>query len=188
MPEIAPNTPESPDRPLRTTDIGGDVAVAIAALRAMGSGTPADFRVFYTEDSVNREARNEPPATRGAGPDAFYATAEWLRTAYSDLSWTVHDVAHEADLVVLHVTMSGRQTGPFVSYRPDGGVEAVFPPRGRSFSVTQTHWLRMRGGKIAEHWANRDDLGMGQQLGWTPPTPLYLIRMLMATGRARRRG
>ncbi len=63
----------------------------------------------------------------------------------------------------------------------------MFPPRGRTFTVTQSHWLRMRDGRVAEHWANRDDLGMGQQLGWNPPTPLYLLRMLLATGRARRR-
>ncbi len=43
--------------------------------------------------------------------------------------------------------------------------------RGRTFAITQTHWFRMSDGKVAEHWANRDDLGMGQQLGWNPPTP-----------------
>jgi hypothetical protein len=41
-------------------------------------------------------------------------------------------------------------------------------------------------GKAIEHWANRDDLGTGMQLGWTPPSPLYLARMLLATRRARR--
>jgi predicted ester cyclase len=96
-------------------------------------------------------------------------------------------VAHDNDLVVVHATMSGRQTGPFVAYRPDGEIAAVFPPRGRTFAVTQTHWFRMRDGRVAEHWANRDDLGMGQQLGWNPPTPVYLARMLLATRRARRR-
>ena len=129
----------------------------------------------------------EPPDTRGTGPAAMYATARWLRTAFSDLAWKVHDVAHDNDLVVVHATMSGRQTGPFVAYRPDGEIAAVFPPRGRTFAVTQTHWFRMRDGRVAEHWANRDDLGMGQQLGWNPPTPLYLARMLLATRRARRR-
>ena len=63
----------------------------------------------------------------------------------------------------------------------------MFPPRGRNFAVTQTHWFRMRDGRVAEHWANRDDLGMGQQLGWNPPTPPYLVRMLLAGRRARRR-
>jgi hypothetical protein len=44
----------------------------------------------------------------------------------------------------------------------------------------------MRDGKVAEHWANRDDLGMGQQLGWTPPTPPHIARMLLARRRMRR--
>jgi len=44
----------------------------------------------------------------------------------------------------------------------------------------------MNDGKVGEHWANRDDLAMGQQLGWNPPTPLYLARMLLASRRARR--
>jgi len=161
-------------------------AVAIASMHAMGSGTLADFQALYTADAVNREARNEPPDTRGTGPAALYATARWLRTAFSDLAWRVHDVAHDDDLVVVHATMSGRQTGPFVAYRSDAEVGAVFPPRGRTFAVTQTHWFRMEDGRVAEHWANRDDLAMGQQLGWNPPTPLYLARMLLATRRARR--
>ena len=162
------------------------MAVAIASLHAMGSGDLADFEAAYTADVVNREAIAEPPDTRGGGPAAMYATARWLRTAFSDLSWQVHNVAQDGDLVVIHATMSGRQTGPFVGYRPDGEVEVAFPPRGRTFAVTQTHWFRMRDGRVAEHWANRDDLGMGQQLGWTPPSPVYLVRMLLATRRARR--
>ena len=116
----------------------------------------------------------------------MYATARWLRSAFSELAWEIHDAVQDDDLVVVHATMSGRQTGPFVAYGPDGAVTAVFPPLGRRFATTQTHWFRMRDGKVAEHWANRDDLGMGQQLGWTPPTPPYIARMLLARRRMRR--
>jgi predicted ester cyclase len=142
-------------------DTAADTAadVAVASLHATGSGTLTDFEGFYTADAVNREARTEPPDTRGTGPAAMYATAGWLRTAFSDLSWQVHEVVQDNDLVVVHAMMSGRQTGPFVAYRPDGEVAAAFPPRGRTFRVTQTHWFRMSDGKVAEHWANRDDLG-----------------------------
>ena len=185
MPETVRVLAESADH--RCLANGGAAAVAVASIHAMGSGTLVDFEGLYTDDAVNREAKTEPPDTRGTGPAALYATARWLRTASSDLIWLVHDVAHDDDLVVVHATMSGRQTGPFVAYRPDGEIAAVFPPRGRTFAVTQTHWFRMRDGRVAEHWANRDDLGMGQQLGWNPPTPVYLARMLLATRRARRR-
>jgi predicted ester cyclase len=163
-----------------------DEATAVGSLHAMGSGVLADIAAAYTDDCVNREAKDEPPDARVGGPAALYATALWLRRAFSDLAWEVHDVVHDGDLVVVHATMSGRQTGPFVSYGPDAKVAVAFPPRRRRFAVSQTHWFRMRDGKVAEHWANRDDLGMGEQLGWTPPTPIYLARMALATRRARR--
>lgn len=139
-------------------------------------------------DAHNREAKDEPPETRGPGPAAYFATALWLRAAFADLAWEVREVVQDDDLIVLHTTMSGRQTGPFVAYRPDATVDMVFPPRGRRFAVTQSHWFRVRDGKVVEHWANRDDLDMGQQLGWTPPSPPYLARMLLARRRARRAG
>jgi len=176
---------EAPDHRQVADLSDGATAVAVASLHAMGSGTLADFEALYTSDAVNRESATEPPDTRGRGPDPLYATAQWLRTAFSDLAWQIHDVARDDDLIVVHTTMSGRQTGPFVAYRTDGEVAAVFPPRGRQFAVTQSHWFRLRDGKVAEHWANRDDLGMGEQLGWNPPTPLYLLKMLLA-GRAAR--
>jgi predicted ester cyclase len=166
--------------------VSDDTRTAIRSIHLMGSGDLVDLAEVYTADAVNREAEDEPPDTRGQGPTAMHATARWLRGAFSELAWEVHDAVQDGDLVVVHATMSGRQTGPFVAYGPDGGVEVVFPPLGRRFAVTQTHWFRMRDGKVAEHWANRDDVGMGQQLGWTPPTPLYVVRMLLARRRARR--
>jgi predicted ester cyclase len=144
------------------------------------------FREVFHPEAVNREAAEEPEDCRRVGPEAFRATARWLTTAFSDLKWDAHEVVAEGDLVVVHATMSGRQTGPFVAYGADARVEMVFPPRGRSFAVTQTHWFRVLDGLVIEHWANRDDSGMGQQLGWTPPSPVYLARMALATRAARK--
>jgi predicted ester cyclase len=153
----------------------------------MVDGTPEDFEAVVHPDAVNREAKDEPPACRGHGPKAFYATALWLREAFAELHWDIHEVIAEGDLVVLHATMSGRHVRTFCDYGPDGRVSNAFPPTGKRFATTQTHWFRMADGKVIEHWANRDDLGTALQLGWTPPTPLYLLRMFLATRRARRR-
>jgi predicted ester cyclase len=95
-------------------------------------------------------------------------------------------VVAEGDLVVLHATMSGRHTGTFVGYDENARPAQAFPPTGKRFSTTQTHWFRIADGKVIEHWANRDDLGTATQLGWTPPSPLYLLRMMLATRRAKR--
>ncbi len=171
---------------MSTMPVTDDTRTAIRSMHLMCAGDLADLEAVFTADAVNREAVNEPPDTRGVGPAAFHATARWLRSAFSDLAFEVRDAVQAGDLVAVHATLSGRQTGPFVAYGPDAEVTAVFPPLGRRFAVTQTHWFRMRDGKVAEHWANRDDLGMGQQLGWTPPTPLYIARMLLARRRMRR--
>lgn len=53
-------------------------------------------------------------STDGKGPAAYYATALWLRSAFSDLHFDIHEAVADADLVVLHATMSGRHTGTFV--------------------------------------------------------------------------
>ena len=57
--------------------------------------------------------------------------------------------------------------------------------RARRSRATQTHWLRVADGQVIEHWANRDDLGTALQLGWVPPTPLYLARAALAKRKAR---
>lgn len=82
--------------------------------------------------------------------------------------------------------MSGRQTGPLVSYDERGEVSQAFPPTGRTFAITQSHWFAMRDGLVAEHWANRDDLGMAAQLDWVPATPAFMWRMARAKRQARR--
>jgi len=161
-------------------------AVCARSMQIMGDGDLRDFEAVVHPDARNREGEAEPPACRGTGPAAFYRTALWLRKAYADLHWEVHDVVAEGDVVVAHVTMSGRQTGTFVGYGPDALPAQAFPARGRTFATTQTHWFRMADGVVIEHWANRDDLGTAAQLGWVPPSPLYAVKMMLATRKARR--
>jgi predicted ester cyclase len=163
----------------------GNAEVCVRSMLIMGSGNLDELAQIVDPGAVNREAKDEPPACRVPGPAGFAATAHWLRTAFADLDFAIHDVVAEGDLVVVHCTMSGRQVGPFVGYEESGEVAQAFPPTGRTFAITQTHWFRMKDGRVAEHWANRDDLGMAMQLGWVPPTPAYLWRMARAKRRAR---
>jgi ketosteroid isomerase-like protein len=162
-------------------------AVALRSFDLMRDGTLADFEALIHPDAVNHEAKDEPPESRGRGPRPFYATALWLRDAFADLDWEIHTVVAEGDLVVVHCTMTGRHVRTFVAYDEDARVADAFPATGKPFASTQTHWLRIADGRLIEHWANRDDLGMAMQLGWAPPSPLYLLRMALAKRRARRR-
>lgn len=47
-------------------------------------------------------------------------------------------------------------------------VNAPLAGTGRSFTTTHIHIFRVAGGKIVEHWAERDDLGLMKQLGVLP--------------------
>ncbi|WP_054812559.1 ester cyclase [Nocardia arizonensis] len=158
------------------------------AIRAVLGGTVADLAALIHPDAVNREAIAEPPVTRGVGPTAFHGTGEWLRAAFSDLAWTTERDIVEDDLVVTYGTLSGRQTGDFVVWTPDGTVDRAFAPTGKTFVTRQAHFQRIADGLVIEHWAVRDDQGMALQLGWIPPTPGFLLRSHRATKRARRAG
>ena len=168
-------------------ELSANKAICVQSLELMATGTLEEFKSVVHPDATNREAVDEPPATRGRGPEAFYATALWLREAYADLTWEVNDIVADGDLVVIHATMSGRQVEPFVTYDAQGRPAQAFPATGRTFAVTQSHWFRVEDGLVIEHWANRDDLGNATQLGWIPPTPAFLVRMFLATRRARAR-
>jgi predicted ester cyclase len=161
--------------------------LAVRSIRLMADGSLEEFHEVIHPEFLNHEDKDEPPETRGRGPEPAYKTALWLRDAFAELRWEIHEVVVEGNLAVVHSTMSGRHVRPFAEYAADGQVREVFPPTGKRFASTQTHWLRVADGQVIEHWANRDDIGMAMQLGWVPPTPLYMLRSAFAKRRARGR-
>lgn len=50
----------------------------------------------------------------------------------------------------------------------NGGMLLGVKPTGKRFEVFQTHWWKLKNGKIVEHRGVRDDLGMMRQLGLIP--------------------
>lgn len=146
-------------------------SVAVRCMQITADGDREAFAQLVAPEAINHEARSEPPATRTAGPEGFYATALWLREAFADLHHKVVHAVEQDGLVVLDTVMTARHVGPFVTYDEHGRVDQAFAPTGKRFAVRQTHWLRIADGKLVEHWAARDDLGMARQAGWLPPTP-----------------
>lgn len=173
---------------MMTSTASPTTAPAVRCLELMGAGARSDFDDVLSLDAVNREDAAEPLACRTPGPDGFYATALWLRTAFADLTHRIDHVVADGDLVVIDATMSGRQVGNFVLYDPEGRPAQVWAPTGRCFAVRQSHWLRVADGRVAEHWATRDDMGMAEQCGWVPPSPAYLLRCRVAKRRLLRQG
>ena len=87
------------------------------------------------------------------------ATVAWLTEQYPDLRMDIEALVAEDDVVVARVLSVGTYSG---------GTHVV-RPTGRSFSSRQTHWFRVADGKLAEHWATRDDLRTMLQLGVIQP-------------------
>ena len=50
----------------------------------------------------------------------------------------------------------------------EGELMGVAPTGRRVAAAQQSHWFRVVEGKVAEHWAVRDDLSMMKQLGVMP--------------------
>jgi predicted ester cyclase len=61
----------------------------------------------------------------------------------------------EDDMVAVRLVMEGTHQGAFQG----------IAPTGKRIQGTRTDLFRVQEGKISEHWANRDDLGMFLQLG-----------------------
>ena len=141
--------------------------------RLMENWDDAEASAIIGPTMHNDESVAEPPAARQPGIAGARATYDWLHSAYSDLRWTIHRVVAEGDWAVAQTTMSGRQTGPFMTFTPNGEVGQVFPATGRTFAASQTHWFRIADGQLVEHRADRDDLGQALQLGWFGPPPSH---------------
>ena len=100
---------------------------------------------------------NTPPGSN-RGPASMRQLITMLSTAFPDMHYTIEELVAEGDTVVARVTVSGTHRGPFQG----------IPPTGRSFRQDQMHFIRFRDGKVVEHRAVRDDLGVMRQLGVIP--------------------
>jgi steroid delta-isomerase-like uncharacterized protein len=109
------------------------------------------------EDLVNHAAI--PQAQGRAGARSIVTK---LRAAFPDLRMTVDDTIAEGDKVVCRVTVTGTHEGAL------DFVKVKLPPTGKKFRTTHIHVFRIANGTIVERWAERDDLGMLQQLGFMP--------------------
>jgi len=113
---------------------------------------------LMAEDYVEHAAA---PFTRTApgrvhGPSAMRETMEWLIAQFPDVSFEVEAMVTEADLVAARVRVTGANLGR---------LNGFLPASGKAFDYTQSHWFRIADGKLAEHWATRDDLTAMLQLG-----------------------
>lgn len=107
----------------------------------------------------------DPQAVDHAVPPGMPPTAEstkkffaGFRAAFPDLTYRVEDEIAEGDKVVQRVTGTGTMKGDFQG----------MPASGKAATWSEIHIVRFANGKVVEHWANVDQVGMLAQLGFGP--------------------
>jgi len=93
-----------------------------------------------------------------SGVDWWKEVFRFLYATLPDWHWELDDIVAEGDRVVARLTARGTHQGSDIPFLR--GVQ----PTGRSVVWTHHHTFRFSGGRIAEHWANRDDLGFLRQV------------------------
>ena len=81
-----------------------------------------------------------------------------FRQAFPDSYFTVEDMMAEEDKVATRKTFHGSHQGEFMG----------IPPTGQQVSMGLIDIVRIADGRVVEHWAVGDNLGMMQQLGIVP--------------------
>lgn len=89
------------------------------------------------------------------GLEGVKQTFQVLRSAFPDMTVSVKDIIAEDTKVVGRFVVSGTHTGSFMG----------IPATGKTFTYDEIVIVRFENGKIVEHWAEMDSLGMMQQLG-----------------------
>lgn len=93
------------------------------------------------------------------GAEGVKAVITSLRRGFSDFHLEIEDISVDGDKVWLRMTGSGTNDGPFMGN----------PPTSRTMRTDVFDVLRVRDGKIVEHWGVPDRLGTLFQLGLAQP-------------------
>ncbi|MGH3087748.1 MAG: ester cyclase [Rubrobacteraceae bacterium] len=89
------------------------------------------------------------------GPEGVRHLNSVLLTAFPDMRLDVEDVICEGDKVLARLTIHATHRGEFME----------IPPTGNEVEVPVLDLFRIADGKLVEHWAAIDNLGMMRQLG-----------------------
>lgn len=82
-----------------------------------------------------------------------------LRTAFPDFHAEIHWQRADGDVIVTYKTYHGTQRGAFLG----------IAPTGRAIRFETVDAMRVRNGKISEHWGVANLFSVLQQLGAWPP-------------------
>jgi predicted ester cyclase len=121
----------------------------------LGKGDFKIFDLLFAEDFLD----HSPPPGFRPDKNGVRELYKMLRTAFPDFRAEIHWQLTDGDCVTTYKTYHGTHRGDFL------GVE----PTGREVHFEALDVIRVRTGKLAEHWGVANLLSLMQQLG--PPQP-----------------
>jgi steroid delta-isomerase-like uncharacterized protein len=118
-------------------------------------GNLSAYDELVADDYVNH---NPPIAGIPGTKEGFKQAVILTRHAFPDVRVEIEDMLAEGDRVTFRDTTGATHKGNF------GPIAAT----GKKLVWTEMHFFRVSGGKIVEHWANFDQLGILTQMGVVP--------------------
>lgn len=106
------------------------------------------------EDLVSPKIMSGMPA----GLQGAMRVHETTLIGMPDWQTRIDDLIAEGDKVAARITMTGTHTGDFWG----------MPATGRKVDFTGIYIVRIRDGRIVEHWGEEDGVALLQQLGFMP--------------------
>ena len=103
---------------------------------------------------VNLSAPPGMPSDKEGGKAYLFG----FLNAFPDCRFTIDDMIAEGDRVVTKKTFRGTHTGEFMG----------IPATGKEVELQYVDIMRVRDGRIVEHWLSMDQLSFMQQLGVIP--------------------
>ena len=121
--------------------------------RGFGAGDLSAVDEYVASDFIEHQ-----DGAQGVGPDAVKGVIRGLHASLSDIQLHIDDIVEAGDDVWVRMRARATNTKPIMGR----------PATGRSMEIQILDVIRLRDGKLVEHWGVADRLAMLQQLGLVP--------------------
>lgn len=129
--------------------LAANKAVVEKLVQAWNSGQLSEMMQLWDVAMVHHGRAGALPAE-----EVGREMARFVR-AFPDIRIDVEDMVAEDDLVSTRLTVTATHSGPYMDVRPTG----------RRVSCALMGQLRIRDGKVVEHWGVADTLHLLEQIG-----------------------
>jgi steroid delta-isomerase-like uncharacterized protein len=140
-----------------TDNESGEAAKAVVRRNTeevQGRGNFELFEELFADDFVDHTPQPNGTPDKDGARRLYHA----LRAAFPDFHADIHWQAVDGDLVTTYKTYHGTHRGTFLG----------IAPTGRKIQFETVDAMRVRNGKIAEHWGVANLFYLLQQLGALP--------------------